>query len=61
MKQNGMRHGRHRLRPRKAMITVVTGLALLAAGPTLASTGQGWQPQISEKILVLPPRVSKMP
>ena len=54
MKQNGMRHGRHGLPPRKAMITVVTGLALLAAGPALASTGQGWQPQISEKILVLP-------
>jgi len=54
MKQNGMRHGRHGVLPHKVMIAAATGFALLATGPALASTGQGWQPQISEKILVLP-------
>ncbi|MEL0294499.1 MAG: hypothetical protein VXA66_12620, partial [Alphaproteobacteria bacterium] len=54
MKQNDMRHGRHGVLPRKVMIAAATGFALLATGPALASIGQGWQPQISEKILVLP-------
>ena len=54
MKQNGMRHGRHGVLPRKVMIAAATCFALLATGPALASTGQDWQPQISEKILVLP-------
>ena len=49
-----MRHNRPTGSYRPFMIAALTGIALTLSGQTLASSPPGWQPQISEKILVLP-------
>lgn len=38
----------------KLAVTAVTGIAMLASAPAFAASNPGWQPQISEKVLVLP-------
>jgi hypothetical protein len=38
----------------KFAVTAVAGIAILASTPALAINNPGWQPQISEKVLVLP-------
>ena len=38
----------------KLAVAAVTGIAMLAWAPAFAASNPGWQPQISEKVLVLP-------
>ena len=49
-----MRHNCPNSSHRPVMMAALTGIALALSGQTLASSQPGWQPQISEKILVLP-------
>ena len=49
-----MRHNRPTGSHRPCMMAALTGIALTLSGQALASSLPGWQPQISEKILVLP-------
>ena len=49
-----MRHNRPTGSHRPFMMAAFTGIALTLSGAALASSPPGWQPQISEKILVLP-------
>ena len=49
-----MRHNRPTGSHRPFMMAALTGIALTLSGQALASSPPGWQPQISEKILVLP-------
>jgi len=45
----------HQTAPRATFaVTVATGIALLIWTPAVAKSNAGWQPQISEKVLVLP-------
>ena len=49
-----MRHNCPNSTHRPVMMAALTGIALTLSGQALASSPPGWQPQISEKILVLP-------
>lgn len=49
-----MRHNCPNSSHRPVMMAALTGIALTLSGQALASSPPGWQPQISEKILVLP-------
>ena len=49
-----MRHNCPNSSHRTVMMAALTGIALTLSGQALASSPPGWQPQISEKILVLP-------
>ena len=49
-----MRHNRPTGSHRPLIIAAFTGIAFTLSSQALASSPPGWQPQISEKILVLP-------
>ena len=49
-----MRHNRQTVFRRTFIIAAMTGISLTLSGQALASSPPGWQPQISEKVLVLP-------
>jgi hypothetical protein len=49
-----MKHRRPTSPHGQLVIAALTGIAMTLCGPALASNPPGWQPQISEKILVLP-------
>ena len=49
-----MRHNRQTVFCRTFIMVAMTGISLTLSGQALASSPPGWQPQISEKVLVLP-------
>ena len=49
-----MRHNRQTVFRRTFIMAAMTGISLTLSGQALASSPPGWQPQISEKVLVLP-------
>ena len=49
-----MRHNRQTVFSRTFIMVAMTGISLTLSGQALASSPPGWQPQISEKVLVLP-------
>jgi len=49
-----MRHNRQTVFRRTFIMVAMTGISLTLSGQALASSPPGWQPQISEKVLVLP-------
>ena len=49
-----MRHNRQTVLRRTFIMVAMTGISLTLSGQALASSPPGWQPQISEKVLVLP-------
>ena len=49
-----MRHNRQTVFRRTFIMVAMTGISLTLSSQALASSPPGWQPQISEKVLVLP-------
>ena len=49
-----MRHNRQTVFRHTFIMVAMTGISLTLSGQALASSPPGWQPQISEKVLVLP-------